>query len=89
MEQCNLLLENDNIFWQKKQVEPTDLVSTGVEEVAEADDVAVVQFPHDLQLAILEKQQQLNMDSYHSKRTAQSHWLSLDSDRHRLLSVRK
>lgn len=32
----------------------TDLVSAGVEEVAQAHDVAVVQLPHDLQLAVLQ-----------------------------------
>lgn len=31
------------------------LVSTGVEEVAQADDVAVVQLPHDLQLTVLKR----------------------------------
>jgi len=36
-----------------KRVHLTDLVSTGVEEVAQADDVAVVQLPHDLQLTVL------------------------------------
>lgn len=40
---------------KKKPIQPTDLVSTGVEEVAQADYVAVVQLPHDLQLAILNK----------------------------------
>lgn len=36
--------------------EPTNLVSAGVEEVTQADYVAVIQLPHDLQLAVLEKQ---------------------------------
>lgn len=42
----------------KKQLKgkpDTNLVSTGVEEVAEADYVAVIQLPHDLQLTVLNK----------------------------------
>lgn len=31
------------------------LVSTGIEEVAQTDDVAVVQLPHDLKLTVLSK----------------------------------
>lgn len=40
---------------KKKNTQATDLVSTGVEEVAQTDYVAVVQLPHDLQLAVLNK----------------------------------
>lgn len=42
---------------RKQHTQPTDLVSTGVEEVAQADYVAVVQLPHDLQLTVLNKTQ--------------------------------
>lgn len=42
---------------KKQHTQPTDLVSTGVEEVAQADYVAVVQLPHDLQLTVLNKTQ--------------------------------
>lgn len=38
---------------EAKQLQ-TDLVSAGVEEVAQTHDVAVVQLSHDLQLAVLE-----------------------------------
>lgn len=47
----NQLLQPDE--WELKCSSLTDLVSTGVEEVAQADNVAVVQLPHDLQLTIL------------------------------------
>lgn len=40
---------------KKEHTKPTDLVSTGVEEIAQADYVAVVQLPHDLQLTVLNK----------------------------------
>lgn len=40
---------------KRQHIQPTDLVSTGVEEVAQADYVAVVQLPHDLQLTVLNK----------------------------------
>lgn len=36
----------------------TDLVSAGVEEVAQAHDVAVVQLSHDLQLAVLQAKEE-------------------------------
>lgn len=38
----------------------TDLVSTGVEEVPQTDDVAVVQLSHDLQLTVLESKRKTN-----------------------------
>lgn len=40
-----------------QHTQPTDLISTGVEEVAQADYVAVVQLPHDLELTVLNKTQ--------------------------------
>lgn len=44
----------------KKQLsEVTDLVSTGVEEVPQTDDVAVVQLSHDLQLTVLKKRERV------------------------------
>lgn len=49
---------------KKKHTQATDLVSTGVEEVAQADYVAVVQLPHDLQLAVLNKTKTLD-DTLH------------------------
>lgn len=39
---------------KRRHSEVTDLVSTGVEEVPQTDDVAVVQLSHDLQLTVLE-----------------------------------
>lgn len=39
---------------KKRPCEVTDLVSTGVEEVPQTDDVAVVQLSHDLQLTVLQ-----------------------------------
>lgn len=45
---------------EKKHFQPTNLVSTGVEEVAQTDYVAVVQLSHDLQLAVLNKNKQTN-----------------------------
>lgn len=48
---------------KKQHCEVTDLVSAGVEEVPQTDDVAVVQLSHDLQLTVLqntkEKERQL------------------------------
>lgn len=42
---------------KKQHSELTDLVSTGVEEVPQTDDVAVVQLSHDLQLTVLKKRE--------------------------------
>lgn len=39
---------------KKQHCEVTDLVSAGVEEVPQTDDVAVVQLSHDLQLTVLQ-----------------------------------
>ena len=39
-----------------KKPQRADLITTGVEEVTQADDVAVVQLPHDLQLTVLKRQ---------------------------------
>lgn len=43
---------------KKQHSEVTDLVSTGVEEVPQTDDVAVVQLSHDLQLTVLKREKE-------------------------------
>lgn len=47
---------------RQQHSEVTDLVSTGVEEVPQTDDVAVVQLPHDLQLTVLENKRKTVRD---------------------------
>lgn len=49
---------------QMKDKKSTNLVSTGVEEVAQADNVAVVQLPHDLQFTVLNKAEQKKIFSF-------------------------